>query len=186
MVSPCIESLAPCLMVLFLRFYFFSQLLKLRKWLRWSFKSSTGRGVDMNNMAEIVQAVFIGLLVARFLLNTCRVLKAIELCKECLVTLNNKAFEDKDTLTKTIYKDVYQTMSRAYFLINNYTGAFQYARKLLAIHRELGERFEESQLSIVIANWCYRQRKFVEAKELYQRALSITVEIYDKKGEASC
>ncbi len=140
----------------------------------------------MNNVAEIVQTVFIGLLVARFLLNTCRVLKAIELCKECLVTLNNKAFEDKDTLTKTIYKDVYQTMSRAYFLINNYTGAIKYARKFLAIHHALGERFEESRLSIEIGTWFYRQNKFEEAKELSQRALLLTLENNDKKREALC
>ena len=46
---------------------------------------------DAMNMTEaILQAVFIGLVVAVFLLNTGRALKAIEVCKECLSFLNNR------------------------------------------------------------------------------------------------
>ena len=140
----------------------------------------------MNNIAEMIQAIFIGILVANFLLNTCRVINAIEICKECLVTLNNTAFENKNLLTKKFYKDIYRTMSKAYVLTKNYTGAIKYAKKCLAMHHELGERLEESELSIEMATWCYRQNKSVEAKELYHRALIIMKEIGDRNGEAIC
>ena len=43
----------------------------------------------MNNIEEIMEAIFIALVVATFLLNTGRVLNAIELCKESLVLQNN-------------------------------------------------------------------------------------------------
>lgn len=39
---------------------------------------------DMNNLDEVVQVISVGLVVAGFLLNTNRLLKTIELCKESL------------------------------------------------------------------------------------------------------
>ena len=44
----------------------------------------------MNYEEEIIQAIYIAFLVADFLLNTGRALKAIELCKESLVLLSCK------------------------------------------------------------------------------------------------
>ena len=44
----------------------------------------------MNNQTDILQAISIGLVIASFLLNTGRGLKAIEVCKECLTFLNNE------------------------------------------------------------------------------------------------
>ena len=41
------------------------------------------------NIIDILKAIFIGLIVATFLLNTGRGLKAIEVCKECFILLNN-------------------------------------------------------------------------------------------------
>ena len=43
----------------------------------------------MNNITDILQAISIGLVVATFLLNTGRGLKAIDVCKECFIFLNN-------------------------------------------------------------------------------------------------
>ena len=43
----------------------------------------------MNITEAILEAAFIGWVVAIFLLNTGRALKAIEVCKECLIFLNN-------------------------------------------------------------------------------------------------
>jgi len=45
----------------------------------------------MNDIEEIIQAIYIGVVVAMFLYMTGRVEKAIELCRESLVLLNNKA-----------------------------------------------------------------------------------------------
>ena len=45
----------------------------------------------MDNTEEIITTIVIGTLVAAFLRNTSRVLRALELFKECLILLNNKA-----------------------------------------------------------------------------------------------
>ena len=47
----------------------------------------------MNNIEDILQAVFIGLIAATFLVNTGRGLKAIEVCYECLIFLNHEALK---------------------------------------------------------------------------------------------
>jgi len=45
----------------------------------------------MNNTNEVLQIVYVGAFVASFLKITSRVPKAIELYKECLILLDNKA-----------------------------------------------------------------------------------------------
>ncbi len=137
----------------------------------------------MNNIIEIVQAICIGLLVALFLLNTCRALKATELFKECLALLDNNEFKIKDTL---FLKMIYLTTLNACLCINDYTRAMEYATKVFAIHRERGERREESNLSIHMGELYQLQGKSFEAKELYEKALLISIEIGDRKGEATC
>ena len=79
--------------------------------------------VDMNNMDEVVQAISISLIVACFLLNTNRVLKSIEICKECLAISKQKAAIKDDKLAKSLYKRVYLLMSNAYRAINDNTNA---------------------------------------------------------------
>ena len=37
----------------------------------------------MNNIGELYEAIFIGTVVANFLLNSSRILNVIEICKEC-------------------------------------------------------------------------------------------------------
>jgi len=49
----------------------------------------------MNNIDDILQAIFIGLAVATFLVNTGRALKGIEVSKECLIFINNKVLKLK-------------------------------------------------------------------------------------------
>ena len=44
----------------------------------------------MNNIEDILNAIGIGLVAATFLLNTGRGLKAIDICKECFIFLNNE------------------------------------------------------------------------------------------------
>ena len=43
----------------------------------------------MNSIMDILEAISIGMVVANFLLNTGRGLKAIEVCTECPILLNN-------------------------------------------------------------------------------------------------
>ena len=65
----------------------------------------------MNNIEEIIQAFFIGLLASSFLLNTGRALKAIELCKESLVLLNSMMEPSiGEQIGQTFYRAIYEIM----------------------------------------------------------------------------
>ncbi|XP_078353934.1 uncharacterized protein LOC144638609 [Oculina patagonica] len=141
----------------------------------------------MNNTGEVLQAIYIGLTVAYFLLNTRRGLKAIELCKECLFLLKNKAgIKDYDEIGKFFHTLIYFTMAQAYIDINDYTNAIKNGEKSLHIFREWGEKTFECQISKLLAVMYFIQSKHLEAKELFAKALLISMEIGDKNGEALC
>ena len=63
----------------------------------------------MNDLQEIIQAIYIGIVVATFLYMTGRARKAIELCKESLVLLGlfgiNLQYEYKTINKTTNYKN---------------------------------------------------------------------------------
>ena len=59
----------------------------------------------MNYTAEILHAILIGVVVAKFLLNTSGALQAIELCKESLVLLSNKVLSVKKAITAKILRN---------------------------------------------------------------------------------
>ena len=142
-----------------------------------------GEGV-MNNIEEIIQAFYTGVVVATFLYTTGRVRKAIELCRESLVLLNDKALEKEEQIGKFLYEAVYKIMFEACFLIRDYTNAITCGRKLLVIKRERGETVNEGKLSIKLAAIFEAQNKYVEAKELYKRAISIMNKTGNSKEEA--
>lgn len=140
----------------------------------------------MSNRGEIRLAVSISLVVALFLLNTCRSPKAIELCKECLYILNNKPVIRSEA-TQIFYNHIiYCIMFVAYCLINDYTSAIEYGRKLLVILHSSGEKALESKLSLELANLYHHRCKHSEAKTLCWKARAICKEIGERKGEASC
>ena len=140
----------------------------------------------MNDKDEVIQAISIGLIVAYFLLNTNRVLKSIEICKECLAIFKQKTGIEDDKLTKSLYKKVYLIMSNAYRAINDNTNAIKYTAKILQIYRESGEKLAEYELSFNLAKMYFCHNKYTEAKELYDRALLITTEIGDRNKEGTC
>ena len=138
----------------------------------------------MNDFEEIIQAIHIGVVVATFLYRTGRARKTIELCKEILVLLNNKALEKEKQFAKFLYEAIYKVLSVAYLGIRDYTNAIAYGRKLLAIERECRETVQEGILCINLATICQAQNKYFEAKELYERAISIMNKTGNKKYEA--
>ena len=77
----------------------------------------------MNCVEEILQAIFIGLAVANFLLSIGRGLKAIELCKETLVLLNHKTLNIQKQLGQFIYKVIYYTTFNVYRRVSDHTNA---------------------------------------------------------------
>ncbi|KAL9951661.1 hypothetical protein ACROYT_G044374 [Oculina patagonica] len=140
----------------------------------------------MNNIVEIIQTIYIGLIVANFLNNTCRFPKAIELCKECLFILDNTPLIKEKKKYKFLYKGIYLSMLLAYMHIDDYTNAIKYATKTLPILRECGGRLEECKINLILATSYLRQSKYVKAKEHSEKALLISKEIGDRNMEAFC
>ncbi|XP_078375821.1 uncharacterized protein LOC144659274 [Oculina patagonica] len=140
----------------------------------------------MVNLENVFKSFFIaiGLVIARFLLNTGRCLKAIELCKECLILLTDVK-EIEEQYVKLFNARVYKTMFDAYCLIGDYTNATKYGRKLLVVFRDSGERAKEGHFTLALANIYKQQCKYVEAKELYERSINIMKGTCDRKGEAT-
>ena len=127
----------------------------------------------MNYVEEILQAIFIGLAVAHFLLSIGRVSKAIELCKESLVLLNHKVLNKEKQLVQFIYGEINYTMFNAYCRVSDHTNALACGRKLLAIYKECSYKVQEGALSITLADICRTQSMYAEAKELYERAIPV-------------
>ena len=140
----------------------------------------------MNNKDDVLRVISIGLTVAVFLLNTSRVLKAIEVCKECLFILKDRAGITGEKLSKSFYVRIYLQLLMACYRICDNTSAIKYAEKLLLIYRESGERLEEYKLSITLGGMYFHQSKYRQAKQLTEKALLISKEIGDRIGEASC
>ena len=137
----------------------------------------------MNDMEEVFQTLSIGLVVATFLLNNGRALKAIQICKECLIYLSKEVLKTEAQLVNSIKIGIYQRMFEAYCLLPDYTNAIKYGRELLVMYRECGETVEEGNISIRLANIFERQCKYAEARELYKRAINIMEEIGNRKSE---
>jgi len=140
----------------------------------------------MDNFAKVLQASFIGFVVARFLRNTSRVVKALELYKECLILLNTIVLEEKQEFVNCCCTDIYTAMLEGYRLIYDYTSAIECCRNLLILFCRSGERAKEGKITLRLAFCFCQQSRYKEAKYFYEKALSIMVEIGDRKEEAFC
>ena len=140
----------------------------------------------MNSVEEVIQAISIGLIVASFLLNTNRFLRAIELCKECLFILKDRVSIKDQKLGKSLYRRIYLIMWKACNRINDKTNAMKYAEKLLQIYRKSGETLEEYKLSETLGHMYFNQSKYVQAIQVTEKALLISKEIGDRSREAGC
>ena len=134
--------------------------------------------------AKLLEVIHIGMCVAAFLLRTSRILKAIEIYKECLMLLNGKACDKHQEFVSEFYKAVYASMFYGYSLISDEKNMINCGTKLLALFRECGERDEEAAISLQLAALYQSQSEYEKAKELYMKALTITIETGDKDLEA--
>ena len=137
----------------------------------------------MDKESEIAVIILYGLLVANFLINTGRVLKALQLYKECLVLVNNKAMKKQKEFVKSAYKAISSGMVMGYQCINDHVNEMECRRKLLDFLRE---RAEEDEVTFHMAHFYACQRKYKEAIELCKKAASVTMKTGDKVREASC
>ena len=137
----------------------------------------------MNNITDIVEAIFIGLVVATFLLNTGRGLKAIDVCKECLIFLKHEVIKGEE-IFNLVNLAIYSIIFKAYCLIPDNTKALIYGRELCEIYRKSGKTDNVRDLTIAMATLCQQQYKYVEARELYEKAIEIMKEMGDRKNIA--
>ena len=138
----------------------------------------------MNITQDILQAVSIGLVVAIFLLNIGCTPKAIEVCKECIVSLNKRVVKTEGKVLHFLYIGIYNVVFKAYCLLPDHTEALIYGRKLLEIYRQCGNKKEEGTLTILLAKICRKQYRYQEAMTLCETAINITKEMGDRKNEA--
>ena len=75
----------------------------------------------MDNTDKILEAVLIGIWVAKLLLKTGRVQQVIQLCQECLILLNNTAREKAWFIVEIAFMNTFFVMFYAYRLLNDRT-----------------------------------------------------------------
>ena len=140
----------------------------------------------MDNIDDVLQAIRIGIFVATFLLNTNRVLKAVDTYKECLIKLNSKALEKAKEFLKKIYTGIYFQMLTGYALINDHSSGIECCSRLLVLLPGCGKRAVEGTVTLAMATFYHRQSKYIKALEFYEKALGIMAEIGNRKEEALC
>ena len=77
--------------------------------------------VKMDSIEEALLAIFIGIVVAKFLRKTSRVLQAIEAFKECLIKLHSQVLAIDGSLANTMFRAFYMKITFAYVYIKDYT-----------------------------------------------------------------
>ena len=123
----------------------------------------------------MITSINIALLVALFLLNSDHIQKAIEICNECLILLNNSDQNSKDQFDSVLLQfdsDIYTVLYSAYRHISDDVNAARYGRKLHVFSSKYGILY-------------YKLGENLKAKEYIARALIKSTQIGDKSGEAS-
>ena len=148
------------------------------------------KGSVMNNTNEVLQIVYVGAFVASFLKITIRVPKAIELYKECLILLDNKALGKETKMvpaSSVLHKQILHTVFLDYLRTSDYTSAIECGRKFLVLLRMCGgERALEGKVVMKLAELFERQCNYRKTKDLYEKALAIKIETGDREGEETC
>jgi len=120
-------------------------------------------------------AALIVLMVANFLIRTCRARKAIELCQEGLSLVSKPELIKHIELCEELKNEMCLTLVQAYCVTNAIKCRVRYP----GIQHDC-------RMSMFLAVLYFRQSKYVEAKELLEKVLLISTEIGDKKAESSC
>ena len=141
----------------------------------------------MNNILEILWTIHIGAVVATFLLNTGRIIKAVEIFNECLVLLNGNALQTIKELTTPLVIYVYHKLLDGYTFMYDHTSAIECGKKLhVALHNSGRKEEEEGVILIQLGNMCCQISKYEEAKQFYQKAHSIMIETGNNGGVGVC
>ena len=139
-------------------------------------------------------AIKIGVTVASFLLNTGLASKAIELCKESFILLNNCDLSADSPVAKSFDERIRTTVKRAWLTLCNSPGFEEYLREL-SLHPEEEKKFLELAINVMKMTGnrrgeadCYRglglllcsSGEYEKGKEYFEMALAINIKLGDK------
>ena len=166
---------------------------------------------NVQRVLQAFQVISIGTAVARFLLNTNRVVVceaqtffhrkyvcasqanrvvriAIQLAEECLIVLNNTVRRDNTEIFNLLYLDISFIFFKAYPYIHDYKRASEWGEKIFEVAVQVFGEFSDQlgSLAMNLAHLYRRQFKFDKAKELLERALLIKQETGNRHDEAMC
>ena len=140
----------------------------------------------MNNILDILWIIHVGVLVANFLSNTGRIIKAVEIFNECLVLLNGNALQTIKELTTPLVIYLCDKLLDGYTLMYDQTSAIECGKKIhVALHNS-GRKDEEGIILILLAKLCCQRSKYEKAKEFCENALSIMIETGNNRGVGMC
>ena len=140
----------------------------------------------MEKILEIVQTIYIGTVVATFLFNTGRIIKAVDIFNECLVLLNGKALEIIKELTTPWVISVYYKLLNGYILMYDHTRAIECGKKLHVTLHNSGQKEKEGMILLKLADIYYQRGKYEEAKQCCEKALGILIETGNNHGVGIC
>ncbi|CAH3181394.1 unnamed protein product [Porites lobata] len=140
----------------------------------------------MDNISEILQTIQIGAVVATFLFNTGRIIKAVHFFNECLVLLKGKALETIRELTTPLLIYIYRKLLDGYTRMYDHTRAIECGKKLLVKLHNSGQKEVEGMTLLKLANIYYQRSKYEEAKQFNEKALSIMIEAGNNRRVGTC
>ena len=141
---------------------------------------------NIDDILQVAQTILVGLVVAMFLANTGRALKAIKLCKECLIFLKNDVPGNIELFGKLDMEgSITILLANIYERQCKYATAIEYYHRAINIMKDTdnkrGEGYAYGKFGIV----SYHFGEYEKAREYHEKALAIRVEIGDKEGEAT-
>ena len=159
----------------------------------WCFNSVTlKKNTVMNNAVDVCEALLFVFPVSTFLLNSTHVLKAMDLFRESLILLNQKALEKWNWIGYSwplkFKEQIHYGLFQGYCLINDYSRAIEYGREVLVSARRRRNRNLKRWVtfSFIPEKVHHCKGIYQKAKELYSKALSFMVDAGEKALELSC
>ena len=137
----------------------------------------------------VLRVLYIGKLVARLLIATNRIQKAIEFYKECLVLLSS-SYRVSEKLTNG-FPDIERLFSidllKAYRLIGDHKSAIEFGRNRLDVLRSSGKiNPKEDVFLFSMAELYEQQGNNREVKGLFEETLAIMKLTDNRKGQVTC
>ena len=118
----------------------------------------------MDSISEILQTIHIGAVVATFLFNTGRIIKAVDIFNECLVLLNGKALKTIKELTTPFVIYVYHKLLDGYTLMYDHRRAIECGKKLHVTLHNCGQKEKEGIILLKLAHIYYQTSKIRGSK----------------------